>query len=175
MKPAKQSVEALFKLAGDTADLMLTSPQTARIAQVSQSLHNQLDIPERVGTHIAQVAPNLHSPEKSSAQKISSAAPIPAYLGQSSTDQAIAAQSSSATTASFSEIPIKKKRGRPPKVRPQEKIEPIKVSTAVTLATPAPEVVIAHRSQHGLPTKRINLIHSTQPETVTDKSSGTRR
>jgi hypothetical protein len=166
MKPANQSVEALFKLAGDTADLMLASPQPTRIAQVSQSLHNQLDIPERAGTHSAQPVPASLSLEKSRAS-------LSSNVGQSSTDPSIAAQSSSARAVSLSETPVKKKRGRPPKVRHQENPEPTKPS--VTLASTVPEVVIAHRSQHGLPTKRVNLILTMQPEATTDKTSGTRR
>jgi hypothetical protein len=138
MKPANQSVEALFKLAGDTADLMVASPLPSRTGQVLQSLHNQLDIPEHAAVRSAQ-----------------------------------------STSAALNQLPIKKKRGRPPKVRPQENPEPIcaasPVAALVSSASKAPEVEIAHRSQHGNPPKRINLIHHHVPESSSDKNSGARR
>jgi hypothetical protein len=154
------SVEALFKLAGDTADLMVSSSKSAILPQ---SLHNQLDIPDRVIATRRDIA--VHRTEGSKPRQMD---PEP---------QAITTASSAIPPSHLSELPVKKKRGRPPKVRPPQGIEPASESTAVEPAVSAPEVVFAHRSQ--LPPKRIHFTSSSSqnaaPEAAADKAGGIRR
>jgi hypothetical protein len=156
------SVEALFKLAGDTADLMVASSKSAI---PPQSLHNQLDIPDRSFATRKDVA--LRRTECSKSRQSN-----PVEL------QAKTSASSAISPSHLSELPVKKKRGRPPKVRPPQVIEPATELTAVEPkpAVSAPEAVFAHRSQ--LPPKRIHFTSSQNPvpEATTDKTAGgTRR
>ena len=155
------SVEALFKLAGDTADLMVSSSKSAILPQ---SLHNQLDIPDRVIATRRDIA--VRRIEGSKPRQMD---PEP---------QAITTASSAIPPSHLSELPVKKKRGRPPKVRPPQGIEPASEFTAVEPAVSAPEVVFAHRSQ--LPPKRIHFTSSSSsqnaaPEAAADKAGGIRR
>ena len=133
---------ALFKLAGDTADLM--------VAQSSQNLHNQLDIPDR---RIARSSESLESRH--------------AVTGNPSAATAL-------PTSHLTETPVKKKRGRPPKVRPQEVLQlSAETSPASAPAKSVPEVVFAHRSE--IPTKRINFIANPSSEATAEKNASARR
>jgi hypothetical protein len=155
------SVEALFKLAGDTADLMVASSSKSAIP--SQSLHNQLDIPDRSFATRKDVA--LRRTECSKSRQSN-----PVEL------QAMTSASSEIPPSHLSALPVKKKRGRPPKVRPPQVIEPATELAAVEPAESVPEAVFAHRSQ--LPPKRIHFTSSQNPvpEVTTDKTvGGTRR
>jgi hypothetical protein len=170
---------ALFKLAGDTADLMVSQSSHTGIA--SQNLHSQLDIPERGSARSIEAAPALRSHDKNRIRIISSVGqPQDSPAEQHSTDpsrKAVTAESSSTTAMSpshLSEPPVKKKRGRPPKVRPQERTQLAAASQpAAAPALPIPEVVFAHRSQ--LPSKRIDAIPNPALEAISDKASGTAR
>ena len=154
------SVEALFKLAGDTADLMVSSSKSAILPQ---SLHNQLDIPDRGVATRRDIA--VRRTEGSKPRQID---PEP---------QAITTASSAIPPPNVSELPVKKKRGRPPKVRPPQGIEPASELTAVEPAVSVPEVVFAHRSQLPGPPRRIHFTSSQNPapEAAADKAGGSRR
>jgi hypothetical protein len=175
---------ALFKLAGDTADLMVA--QSSRFDNASQNLHNQLDIPDRRIARSSESLPALRGYKQNSRthhhgsadQQRDSSPP-----GQDSSDDIesrhAVTQNPSATTAlptsHLAETPVKKKRGRPPKVRPQE-VQQSAAETSPAAAKPAqsvPEVVFAHRSE--IPTKRINFIANHGSEAIAEKTASARR
>ncbi len=172
---------ALFKLAGDTADLMVA--QSSHTGNFPQNLHNQLDIPERDIARMSESEPNLRRYEKNGVRLLSSADQrFDRHGGQGSTDSVeIHKASTKASAAAVAvptshppEAPVKKKRGRPPKIRPQEGIPPAGASQAAAPAPSALEVAFAHRSQ--LPQKRINFIPNSAHEgSAENKLSCTRR
>ncbi len=175
---------ALFKLAGDTADLMVA--QSSRFGNASQNLHNQLDIPDRRIARSSESLPALRGYKQNSVrthhhgsadQQHDSTPP-----GQDSSDavesrHAVTGNPSAATalpTSHLTETPVKKKRGRPPKVRPQEVLQlSAETSPASAPAKSVPEVVFAHRSE--IPTKRINFIANPSSEATAEKNASARR
>jgi len=181
MASSEQSVEALFKLAGDTADLLVASSKSSKMANVSESLHNQLDIPAKANAPAAVSAPIARRTETPRVKIFSAVAATESYGkgGQVSTDLDVKLHSSAGKSSGLPAIPIKKKRGRPPKIRTQEGLVhstmPPDVAPAppVASAPPAPEVAQAQKS-HRSP-RHMNPIPVPALEVPAEKIASGRR
>ncbi len=172
------SVEALFKLASDTADLLVASSKSSQIASAPESLHNQLDIPAKGSARVPASNSIASRSEKPRVKIVSTVATVQSHNsgGQASADLDESCTGpkldtfASGDSSGLAGMAIKKKRGRPPKIRTQvglvhSTVTP--VAPAVAPVPPVPEVAHAHRSQRA--PKYVNPIPVPVPEAPAEK------